>query len=156
MYLKCPACANELSKVSVGNILLDVCQGGCAGVWLDKNELKKIGDSNCREGCILFKLKKNPNVKVDTNKQRYCPKCSNEKLTENCWKLKEDIIVDICDKCDGLWFDNGELALILGVKFKEQSGSRVNKLNKLRNQINTSTQEANPSLVDHFKALISF
>ncbi len=156
MYLKCPACDSELNKVSVGNILLDVCQGGCAGVWLDKNELKKINNSDCKEGCILFKLKKNPNIVVDFDKQRYCPKCSNQKLTENCWKLKEDIIVDICDSCNGLWLDNGELALILGVEIKGHQESRANKLNTLRKQINTSTQEANSSLVDHFRALISF
>ena len=39
--LTCPACDNTLTQIKVSNIVVDICQNGCGGIWFDKNELKK-------------------------------------------------------------------------------------------------------------------
>lgn len=40
--MKCPVCSNTLQKVTVADITVDVCKGGCGGFWLDCGELGKI------------------------------------------------------------------------------------------------------------------
>ena len=40
--MKCPACFNPLSSVTIGRLTVDVCRAGCGGYWLDAGELEKI------------------------------------------------------------------------------------------------------------------
>ena len=42
--MKCPACENELTEKIFANVPLDVCEGGCGGVWFDWFELQKFDD----------------------------------------------------------------------------------------------------------------
>ena len=36
-----------------------------------------------------------------------CPKCRHE-LSE--FSTKEGVVIDVCDRCQGVWFDRGEMA----------------------------------------------
>jgi Zn-finger nucleic acid-binding protein len=36
-----------------------------------------------------------------------CPKCRHE-LSE--FSTKESVVLDVCDRCQGVWFDRGEMA----------------------------------------------
>ena len=40
--MKCPACYNELTPRRAGQITVDVCDGGCGGIWFDNFELKRV------------------------------------------------------------------------------------------------------------------
>ena len=40
--MNCPACGNVLKEMTVSDISVDVCQGGCGGIWFDNFELKKF------------------------------------------------------------------------------------------------------------------
>ena len=42
--MKCPACFNELTEMQVGSVKVDVCEGGCGGIWLDAFELQRVDD----------------------------------------------------------------------------------------------------------------
>ena len=42
--MQCPACYNQLSPFQVGNVTVDVCQGGCGGIWFDAFELQRVDD----------------------------------------------------------------------------------------------------------------
>ena len=42
--MKCPACKGELRKRNAGNMELDVCLGGCGGIWFDQGELFRLPD----------------------------------------------------------------------------------------------------------------
>jgi uncharacterized protein len=44
--MKCPACFNELTQLQVGSLVVDVCQGGCGGIWFDAFELHVAGSQN--------------------------------------------------------------------------------------------------------------
>ena len=48
--MKCPACGNELSQMVAGEITVDVCKGGCGGIWFDHFELQKVDEQKriCR------------------------------------------------------------------------------------------------------------
>ena len=40
--MKCPACENELTDKDVGGVTVDICNGGCGGLWFDNFEFKKF------------------------------------------------------------------------------------------------------------------
>jgi Zn-finger nucleic acid-binding protein len=50
-----------------------------------------------------------------------CPKCKSETLV--CFKI-EDVVVDRCSSCDGIWFDAHELAQLLAEDAKQVSSLR--------------------------------
>jgi Zn-finger nucleic acid-binding protein len=33
--MKCPACKNVLQEMTVDNVTVDICKGGCGGIWFD-------------------------------------------------------------------------------------------------------------------------
>ena len=33
--MKCPACFNQVTEMQVGSLVVDVCDGGCGGIWFD-------------------------------------------------------------------------------------------------------------------------
>lgn len=40
--MKCPACKGELRKKNAGNMELDVCLGGCGGIWYDQHKVNFV------------------------------------------------------------------------------------------------------------------
>ena len=43
--MKCPSCKNPLREKSAGGMTLDVCYGGCGGIWFDAAELERVSAS---------------------------------------------------------------------------------------------------------------
>lgn len=127
MNLTCPVCENTLSKIILSDIVVDVCQGGCAGIWLDKNEVKKFDEKHEKDGEILTKLKKNPTIQVDQTKDRFCPVCS-QKMTKHFFSINQQVEVDECEKCGGIWLDSGELAAIREEFETEEDRDKAAKL----------------------------
>lgn len=108
--LICPACDNVLTQTKVSNIVVDVCQDGCGGIWFDKNELKNFDEKHeIADG--LLNIKKNENIKVDYNRERRCPKCGI-KLFRHFSSIKMQIEIDECTRCEGFWLDDKELESI--------------------------------------------
>lgn len=106
--MKCPACFNELTEIQVGSVQVDVCQGGCGGVWFDSFELQKV-DERSEMGEPLLHLKRDPSVVVDHSRKRSCPRCSDIKLRRHFFSPKRRVEVDECPNCGGYWLDAGEL-----------------------------------------------
>ena len=42
--MKCPVCSNLLEAMTAGDVTVDVCKGGCGGIWFDNFELKKFDE----------------------------------------------------------------------------------------------------------------
>lgn len=130
-HIKCPECSNKLSRVSIGNVSIDVCQGGCAGIWFDKDEINKI--ENCKsETDILFRLKKNNNIIIDGNKEKNCPVCADTKLIKHDLKDNFSLRIDECGKCGGIWLDAGEIELLLNYKPEKHTGIQKKTGDELR------------------------
>jgi len=89
-------------------IEIDYCTS-CKGVWFDGVELDLLMKSlNISERNLLLEnLLKSPDVK-SADLTRKCPICGRHMKLTNVGKEKE-IIIDVCKKGDGLWFDGGEL-----------------------------------------------
>src|SRR4030043_2173207 len=111
----CPACKSEMIVLEYKQIELDYCSG-CRGVWFDNAELEPLLHS--------INLDKNDVVQADLlnsarielpNKSRRCPMCNRPMKLVDVGE-QERIIIDICQRGDGLWFDGGELAQLIGQK----------------------------------------
>jgi Zn-finger nucleic acid-binding protein len=114
--MKCPACFNELSQVQVGSLVVDVCQGGCGGIWFDAFELERVDEEGEVAGEPLLKIRRDQDIVVDPARKRECPKCDGVKLHRHFFSAKRRVQVDQCPNCGGYWLDSGELAQIRAEK----------------------------------------
>ena len=109
--MKCPACNRKLTEIKVGAVALDVCQGGCGGVWFDADELAHVNDQHRKSGRGL-QVTWDETITVDDALPRYCPVCPRTKLVRRLFSLGTGVEMDCCPKCQGVWLDFGELETI--------------------------------------------
>jgi uncharacterized protein len=112
--MQCPACGTELTQVSAGPVSVDACQGGCGGLWFDAFELRKVDEPSEAVGGPLLELERNPNVAVNLEERRHCPKCPGVVMMRHFSSIQHQIQVDECPACGGIWLDVGELSGIRG------------------------------------------
>ena len=110
--MKCPACDHELSGIQVGTMAVDVCQGGCGGVWFDAFELKKVDEQHEVAGEPLTQIQRAPGIRVDATRKRDCPRCEGIKLKRQRFSRTSQVELDHCPNCAGYWLDAGELEKI--------------------------------------------
>ena len=109
---ECHKCWVEMEKKEIDvfgpNIIIDVCPK-CHGIWLDKGELEKI----LKDRKLTNYLTKHIGTK--SRSPMVCPRCG---MTMDFEKA-DDIDVDVCLYCGGVWLDERE---ILGLKEKSKEG----------------------------------
>ncbi|MBN1590444.1 MAG: zf-TFIIB domain-containing protein [Pirellulales bacterium] len=110
--MKCPACAHELRPMEAGSVVVDVCEGGCGGIWFDHFELRKFDEPHEAEGEALLDVARDPSVFVDYSVRRTCPVCDGVVMMRHPFSPQDNVIVDECPGCGGIWLDAGELAAI--------------------------------------------
>ncbi len=110
--MNCPVCNYQLKQLTVSNIQLDACDGGCGGIWFDRFELAKFDEPHEQTGEALLNLKRSPKVAVDEQARIKCPKCPDAILMRNFFSVKRQVKVDVCPSCAGTWIDVGELGTI--------------------------------------------
>ena len=86
--MKCPACFNELSKLQVGALTVDVCQGGCGGIWFDAFELQRVDEEHEEPGERLVEIQRDERIVVDASRKRECPRCPDVKLKRHFFSAK--------------------------------------------------------------------
>ncbi len=108
--MKCPVCKNTLTPTYNDNVEVDVCQGGCGGIWFDRFEIKKMDEKHENVGTLLQSIEKDDSIEVDHSKRRKCPnpKC-NVIMMRHFFSVKKEVEVDECPTCAGFWLDLGEL-----------------------------------------------
>jgi len=128
-HMKCPACFNELTQTQVGSLKVDVCEGGCAGVWFDAFELQRADDQQDVAGERLLNIRRDERVRVDPLRKRECPQCSGIKLRRHFFNAQRRVEVDECPNCGGYWLDAGELAQI---RFEKSQDAQADKADQPR------------------------
>jgi Zn-finger nucleic acid-binding protein len=108
--MHCPTCGNELKQVVTGGVTVDVCDGGCGGIWFDRFELQKFDEPFEDAATLLLSIEKDDSIQIDHNLRRYCPKCEDVVMMRHFFSPKREIQVDECPQCGGYWLDAGELA----------------------------------------------
>jgi uncharacterized protein len=125
----CPTCNNSLLIVEYKQIELDYCTR-CHGVWFDANELDLLLksmelDSTDDKFADMFRL---PEAQVN-EALRKCPVC-RKKMKKTYLGEDPKVLVDVCRRNDGVWFDGGEVARLIRNVAKSSgkgsaSGNRV-------------------------------
>lgn len=110
--MNCPACKNALSKKTISDLDVDVCRGGCGGIWFDNFELTKVDEKHESMGEALLDIERDDKVSVDHDKRRNCPRCDDLVMMRYHFSIQRQIEVDECPGCAGVWFDAGELAAV--------------------------------------------
>src|SRR5947207_11575848 len=102
--MNCPACARELTEMTVtGPITVDVCTGGCGGIWFDQWELQKVDAADEADGEALLHVDRDQSVTVDLTARRSCPREGDVVLQQHFYSVKRRVTVDECPGCGGYW-----------------------------------------------------
>lgn len=109
--MKCPACNEDMIVIEYRQIELDFCSN-CSGLWFDSTELqllmKTCGLAGENQNQFLLENMLKRVIHQSNLTVRKCPICNHKMTPVNAGQGK-DIIVDVCPKNDGIWFDGGEL-----------------------------------------------
>jgi hypothetical protein len=108
----CPACGRTTTERQVGDIAVDVCDGGCGGVWFDRQELQKVDEAHESAGEALLDVRQDPQARADLAARRRCPRCADVVMMRHYTSVKREITVDECPACGGVFLDQGELRAI--------------------------------------------
>ena len=119
--MKCPACSNLMIVVEHENIELDYCTD-CSGVWFDAGELELLLETMELEGSSLSldSILTSPEAK-SSEKKRKCPIC-RQKMKKATVGHEPEVLIDACQRGDGLWFDKGEVGQLITQLSDKPSG----------------------------------
>jgi len=121
--MKCPACKKSLREKSVGEFTVDMCFGGCGGIWFDATELERV---SARAAAALHTVWQptHRNVRAtDPDAPRACPRCPDQPLDRKWFSDAQQVEIDQCPKCGGLWLDDGEFTSIYDEIKRAQAGA---------------------------------
>ncbi|MFO1501684.1 MAG: zf-TFIIB domain-containing protein [Verrucomicrobiota bacterium] len=111
--MNCPVCASLLSPVRAGSVTVDVCLGGCGGIWFDNFELQKLDDPRELEGELLIDMSAESDPSGRQPQRRSCPRCADKKNRLRAPFYSQGAASSRWSpRCGGFWLDAGELALI--------------------------------------------
>jgi Zn-finger nucleic acid-binding protein len=116
--MKCPACKNPLREKGAGGMTLDVCYGGCGGIWFDATELERV---SARAATTLHTIWNVPVSNVKLTDPRLCPRCPERVLERKWFSELKQVEIDQCSQCGGIWLDAGEFSRI----YDEIKGAKV-------------------------------
>jgi len=109
--MNCPACGSVMVEQDFGGVKVDVCAGGCRGIWFDWFELSKLDEKNEGFGAALKAAMDDPRSNGAGRGQLHCPKCGIP-MHAHKYQSSKDVNVDECYLCGGFFLDSGELSAI--------------------------------------------
>src|SRR5215207_6202257 len=107
--IECPVCSNTMTTMTAEGVTVDVCAGGCGGIWFDWFELARVDDVHESAGEKFLEVERDPTLHPDLSKRIHCPRDS-EIMMRHFHSVKRGVVVDECPRCAGFWLDAGELA----------------------------------------------
>lgn len=137
----CPKCQvrlNEIDAMIPGKeLMMDACPK-CHGLWFDKGELRKvIGERKLAD--YLTK-----DIGTKTESPLVCPRCGGPMDYEHA----EDVEVDVCLSCHGVWLDSRELADLQNVS---DAGFEGDELYKAAEKLEEMEADKSRTLLERFK-----
>jgi serine/threonine protein kinase len=105
----CPHCRGHLHPVIYSDVEVDVCPS-CNGLWLDHGEEASLAQAGLGGDRWVRDLAGELGRRVEDTEMR-CPGCG-ELLITYLFPQFEDLEVDLCELCGGLWLERGELAQV--------------------------------------------
>jgi uncharacterized protein len=107
--IECPVCSNTMTTMESEGVTVDVCAGGCGGIWFDWFELARVDEADESAGEAFLEVERDPTLSPDLSKRIRCPR-DHEIMMRHFHSVKRGVLVDECPMCAGYWLDAGELA----------------------------------------------
>jgi len=96
--MDCPRDGAQLVKLTRGEVTLDRCPT-CSGLWFDATELKRVAHDKELESLAS-------RVRAYAEPSPFaCPRCGGACVASHV----QEVEVDTCTLCHGIWLDAGEL-----------------------------------------------
>jgi Zn-finger nucleic acid-binding protein len=107
----CPTCRKVMIVVEQDQVELDHCPQ-CSGVWFDAGELELMLERmGLDSGALsLAKIMGLPEAETKEKKRR-CPVCGQKMKKRHIGQPA--VLIDVCPRGDGLWFDGGEVRQVI-------------------------------------------
>lgn len=138
--IECPKCFVAANREEVEifgpNIQIDICPK-CNGVWLDHGEINKL----LKDKKLSDYLTKN--IGTQSKSKLVCPRCGGLMDLEHA----DDVVVDVCLTCNGVWLDAGELE---DLKAKAQEGFEGDDIEKAEERYEEMRKNQRRSFLDRF------
>ncbi len=111
--MDCPACSRELRELATEQLHVDVCDGGCGGIWFDAGRLARVDEPHEPVDPALLRIACDSSLTIDRDARRSCPRCPDAVvMMRRFTSVDRRVAVDECPACAGIWLDAGELAEI--------------------------------------------
>ncbi len=136
--LRCPVCEGvQMEKLRPSEdleLMLDYCDE-CGGMWFESGEVRQLRFCPPEVLSPLISMKKQlfavecPKCgHSNTRNSAECAACGRENIIDcpNCSSKLErvqgdQLTVDVCRKCRGVWFDNIDLSQVWSVQFDKST-----------------------------------
>jgi Zn-finger nucleic acid-binding protein len=132
--MDCPVCKNAMITLELTDVEIDFCPD-CGGIWLDAGELELLlGEPKKAEQLLgSFKVDSKSSERL-----RKCPICDRRLQKIIVGSSEPALLIDKCQRGDGLWFDKGELQDIID----RAELDKDNKIKKLLADIFGQSQQS--------------
>jgi Zn-finger nucleic acid-binding protein len=121
--MNCPTCKSAMITLELEDVEIDHCVH-CGGIWLDTGELELLMNDPAKAQHLLDSFRKDSPA---TEQPRRCPICRRKMAKIVVGSSQPPLVIDKCQRMDGLWFDKGELQDILD-RGELDKDSRIQRL----------------------------
>lgn len=133
--IECPKCWITMRQEEVDvlgpNIIIDLCPE-CGGIWLDSGELNKL----LKDRKLSNYLTKH--IGTQSKSKLVCPRCGWLMDIETA----ENVEVDVCLKCSGVWLDYGELEKLREISEAGFEGDELAKAEERLEELRQKDRES--------------
>ena len=109
--MNCVRCSREMDKRQERGVLVDHCST-CNAVWLDAGELEKLAVGAGESAQRLAQqsaAERRAEGRQPVQAAGLCPRCQRGLMATTLGGAE----LDLCPRCGGLFFDDGELPVVL-------------------------------------------
>lgn len=106
--MNCPRCKEKMAPTNCSCIPANTCLY-CNGMWINSESFGRLLNLD-PQAPSKHELQKSFELQHDNGSKRQCPSCSGESLNQI---HVHSVELDLCPKCSGLFFDEGEIKNIL-------------------------------------------
>lgn len=112
--MKCFECPSTLETFEIEGIEFDFCNNSLCGIWSDCGE---IAEWLLVDNTLMPYYNKDIS-KLGSKVEKDCLRCGSNEIYEIPFIDNEDLLIDMCNDCRGIWLNHGELKKLQKIALK--------------------------------------